>query len=369
MDSFGEILKNTRESKNLDLDKVARDISIDKRYLQGLEDEDNSSFPGEAYMIGFLRNYSSYLGLDTNLMIKLYNNKKIQESPVPVELIQKPKSKWLVPAIIIPIVLVVAVVTVISVLLINNKKVDNEDDSVVVSSKIKNKQYELDDSKFTQRVYKGDQILVPTENENKIILTVRDTLSSFGLDTPSGVFYTDLSEEQEIDITGDSNPDLIVYVSDLSYTDENRGVEVSILLRHGGNVVAGTTSTENVYSDDIPLITDLKSSHPQKVIIEDTRAYPFTLNASFLGSCVFRDKIDFNDSIETYFVRGEVFTATAHNSIRLWLSNSNTVKCTIIADTKSFDLDIGVPGKVLVEDIKWIKDVDGKYKLVVIELD
>lgn len=367
MESFGEILKNTRESKNLDLDRVSREISIDKRYLQGLENEDTSAFPGEAYMIGFLRNYSNYLDLDTNLMLKLYNNKKIQESPVPVELIQKPKPKWLVPAIIVPVVLVIGVVLAVSIPLLS-KKTTEDDPSVVVSNKIKNKQYELSDEKFTQRIYKGDQLLVPTENEAQIVLTVRDTLSSFGLDTPSGVFYTDLSEESEIDINGDSVPDLIVYVSDLSYTDENRGVEVSVLLRHGSAAEAETTQ-ESVYSDDIPLITDLKPTHPQKVIFEDNRAYPFTINASFLGACLFRDKIDNNDSVETYFARGEVFTATAHNSVRLWLSNSNTVKCSIIADSKSYDLDIGVAGKVLVQDIKWIKDVDGKYKLVVIELD
>ena len=53
MDSFGEILHNTRVEKNLDIDKIAREISIEKKYLQGLEDEDSSVFPGEAYMIGF----------------------------------------------------------------------------------------------------------------------------------------------------------------------------------------------------------------------------------------------------------------------------------------------------------------------------
>ncbi len=366
MDSFGEILKNTREAKNLDLDKIAREISIDKRYLQGLEDEDNNAFPGEAYMIGFLRNYSNYLELDTNLMLKLYNNKKIQEAPVPIELIQKPRPKWLVPAIVVPVVLVASVIIGVSIALATRKTVE-DDPSVVVSSKVKTKQYELGDSKFSQRVYKGDQFIVPTDDDGQIILTVRDTLSSFGLDTPAGVFYTDLSEESEIDINGDSNPDLIVYVSDLSYTDENRGVEVSLLMRHGG--ASSDVVRQDVYSDDIPLITDLKNAKPQKVILEDNRAYPFTLNASFLGVCLFRDKIDNNDSVETYFARGEVFTATARNGIRLWMSNSNTVKCTIIADTKTFDLNIGVAGQVLVEDIKWIKDVDGKYKLVVIELD
>lgn len=362
MESFGEILHNARVEKNLDIEKIAREISIEKKYLQGLEDEDNSVFPGEAYMIGFLRNYSNYLELDTEFILKLYNNKKIQESPVPEGLLVRRRPRWLIPAIIIPVFLIVAAVTTITILLLTKKNTENES-QVVVLNKPKYAQYTLDNTKFTKRVYKGDQFIVPTDDGGQIIITVRDTLSSFGLDTPAGIFYTDLAEESEIDINGDSKADIIVYVSDISYTDESRGVEVSILLRYGTQV------QEQTYMAEIPFITDIKSKHPQKVIIEDNRAYPFTLNASFRGPCLFRDKVDNSEAVETYFTRGEVFTANPHNGIRLWISNSNTVKFTIIADQKTFELDIGIAGQVLVEDIKWIKDTDGKYKLVVIELD
>jgi hypothetical protein len=206
-------------------------------------------------------------------------------------------------------------------------------------------------------------LLFPSNNGN-IILTVKDTLSSFGLETPSGVIYTDLSEENEIDIDGDTLSDMIVYVSDISDTDEKRGAEVSILLRHGSFVSDSANQIEN-----INLATDLKTSRPYKVILEDNRAYPFTINVSFRGPCLFRDKIDNSNSVETYFTSGEVFTANPKNGIRLWISNSNVVKISLIADTQTFDFDIGASGQVLVEDIKWIKDVDGKYKLVVIELD
>ena len=61
MESYGELLRKAREEKNLDLNKIAREISIEKRYLEGLETENTSVFPGEAYLTGFLRNYSAYL--------------------------------------------------------------------------------------------------------------------------------------------------------------------------------------------------------------------------------------------------------------------------------------------------------------------
>lgn len=362
MESYGELLRKAREEKNLNIDKIAREISIESRYLTGLEDEDNGVFPGEAYMLGFLRNYSNYLELDTDYILKLYNNKKIQESPVPEGLLVKHRPVKLILAIVIPSVIVIAAAAVITALLLLKKNVA-EDDSVILSNSSKARQYELDNTKFSQRVYKGDQIIVPTNN-GQIVLTVRDTLSSFGLDTPGGVFYTDLAEETEIDINGDSTPDLIVYVSDISSSDDSRGAEISMLLRHSVSM-----DNQGVNVDEIPFEADIKSKHPQKVILEDNRAYPFTINASFRGSCLFRDKVDNENSVESYFTRGEVFTANPHNGIRLWISNSNAVKFTIVADSRTYDLDIGAAGQVLVEDIKWIKDSDGRYKLVVIELD
>lgn len=362
MESYGELLKKAREEKNLDLDRISREVSIEKRFLEGLENEDSSVFPGEAYLAGFLRNYSNYLELDTEYVLKLYKNKQIQESSVPEGLYVN-HSKKSFPFFIIPVALVVIVIAVVGILLFTRNKKEVES-NVVVSSGMQKRQYELDDTKFIQRVYKGDQLMIPTENNGKIILTVRDTLSSFGIDTPSGVYYVELSEESEIDINGDNVSDMIVYVSDISSTDETRGAEINVLLRHGLS-----REVTAVVDDEIPFASEIKSKHPQKVILEDNRAYPFTINASFRGPCLFRDKVDNADSVEGYFNRGDVFTATPHNGIRLWISNNNTVKFTIIADSKSFDLDIGVAGQVFVEDIKWIKDTDGKYKLVVIELD
>lgn len=362
MESYGELLKKKRESKELDLDKASREISIDKKYLVALEDEDNSVFPGEAYLIGFLRNYSEYLELDSAFVMQLYHNKKTQESPIPENLIIKRKSPWAIIAVVSGIVIILAAIIGISIWILNRNN-DKRKLAAIEINRAEGKKYELDNTKFVQRVYKGDQLIIPSAS-GKIILTVRETLSSFAIDIPSGVFYSELAEESEIDTNGDSVPDLILYVSDISSTDETRGAEISVLLRNNNYV-----SSDFVYAEDIPLESEVKSKYPQKVIIEDNRAYPFTINASFRDSCLFRDKIDRNESVETNFTRGEVFTATANNSIRLWISNNSTVKISIIADSRIFDLDIGVVGQVFVEDIKWIKDTDGKFKLVVIELD
>ena len=110
MESYGELLKTTRESKQIDLDRASREISIEKRYLAGLEAEDNAVFPGDAYMVGFLKNYADYLELDSEFILKLYRNKQIQEAPLPQGLYEPQKPRYFLPAIIIPSVLLVAVI-------------------------------------------------------------------------------------------------------------------------------------------------------------------------------------------------------------------------------------------------------------------
>mgnify|MGYP005605425407 CR=1 FL=1 len=54
----------------------------------------------------------------------------------------------------------------------------------------------------------------------------------------------------------------------------------------------------------------------------------------------------------------------------MFLANKRTYFATISnIGFIGYDLDIGKAGQVVAQDIKWIKDTDGKYKLVVIELD
>ena len=111
------------------------------------------------------------------------------------------------------------------------------------------------------------------------------------------------------------------------------------------------------------------SNGNQIVILEDTRAYPFTINVVFRGSNVFRYRVDRQQYIESYYKSGDQITVTASNAIRVWTSNINAMKIQVIADTATYDLEVGKAGEVEVEDIKWIRDSDGKYRLVVVELD
>ena len=87
MESYGEILRNAREEKKVSMEAIERATAITKNYIDSLENERVEDFPGESYFIGFLSNYCEFLGLDKDEILRLYHAKKIQESPVPVELL------------------------------------------------------------------------------------------------------------------------------------------------------------------------------------------------------------------------------------------------------------------------------------------
>lgn len=362
MESYGAILRSKREEKGLDLDSVSRDTAIASSFLKALENEDTSVFPGEPYLVGFLRNYADYLGVDSAKVIQLYHSKTLQESPVPEGLIVRERPKFLIPLIIVLAVLLVAAGTVFCVYTLR-RNIEEKEAAVALEKSSQGKRYELLEKPMQTRLYKGDQLVLRTA-EGEVVITVAGTVGNLALETPAGVQRIELSEEIELDIDGDSLPDMIVYVSDVSSEENDRGAEARILVKSGTSSSLGETKLS-----DIPNAEDLPQGQNRTVVFEDTRAYPFTLRADFRGGCVFRYRLDRKETVEDYFTSGDTVNMTASNGIRLWISNGSTVKLQVLAASKTYDLGIAKAGQVVVQDVRWIKDTDGKYKLVINELD
>jgi cytoskeletal protein RodZ len=64
--NVGEILQTARERKGVDLARAERETKIRARHLVALESGDLADLPAQVYAKGFLRNYSTYLGLDAD---------------------------------------------------------------------------------------------------------------------------------------------------------------------------------------------------------------------------------------------------------------------------------------------------------------
>ncbi len=90
MFSIGEKLRSARETKRLTFKDVSKDTNITPKFIEALENEEFEKFPGETYVIGFLRTYAEYLRIDAEEIVHAYKGYKIGESATPLEELTKP---------------------------------------------------------------------------------------------------------------------------------------------------------------------------------------------------------------------------------------------------------------------------------------
>lgn len=72
MKTVGEILKNKREEKKVELETVENNTKIRKKFLQALEADEWQSLPSVIYARGFIKNYAEWLGLDSAYVLSVY---------------------------------------------------------------------------------------------------------------------------------------------------------------------------------------------------------------------------------------------------------------------------------------------------------
>ncbi len=80
MFEIGNTLREARVRRNLTLQQVEEDIKIRVKYVQAMENEDWDLMPGVTYVKGFLRTYSTYLGLDPEVIIGEYRSRAMNPS-------------------------------------------------------------------------------------------------------------------------------------------------------------------------------------------------------------------------------------------------------------------------------------------------
>lgn len=83
MQTVGEILRSEREKKGLTVKDIEAATSIRALYIQAIEEGNYGIAPGEVYLKGFIRNYATYLGLDSQQMLETYKQSKNPPPPEP----------------------------------------------------------------------------------------------------------------------------------------------------------------------------------------------------------------------------------------------------------------------------------------------
>jgi cytoskeletal protein RodZ len=134
-DTTGEILKRTRESKNLTIETVNRDTKISVNVIRALEQDDMDTFSSETYLKGFLKNYARYLKLDPDQMWSMLSRQRGRvpdgtgtfwdiEEAVREEKLKSPR---LVQRIVVPLLIVVIVI--LAVLFVKERRKQTGDET------------------------------------------------------------------------------------------------------------------------------------------------------------------------------------------------------------------------------------------------
>lgn len=132
-DTIGEILKRTRESRNLTVETVNRETKISVSVIRSLEQDDLDSFSSETYLKGFLKNYAKYLDLDPDQMWSMLSRQRGRvpdgkgtfwdiEEAVREEKLKSPK---IVQRIVLPILIVAIIILAAMFIHERRKQADN----------------------------------------------------------------------------------------------------------------------------------------------------------------------------------------------------------------------------------------------------
>ena len=81
--SAGDILRHTREHYGQSLFDIEKALRIRASQIEALEQNNYNQLPGRTYVIGFVRSYAEYLGLDPDYMVNLYKGEMAGQSPKP----------------------------------------------------------------------------------------------------------------------------------------------------------------------------------------------------------------------------------------------------------------------------------------------
>ena len=112
---IGDVLRQARLAKNDDLYLIADYLRIKPAFLIALENSRYDEFPADAYIIGFLRTYANFLGVDGKEAVDRYRYEMAGRRKKPVLSMPTPVSEGRAPSAVIMVGATIAVLLIYAV--------------------------------------------------------------------------------------------------------------------------------------------------------------------------------------------------------------------------------------------------------------
>lgn len=365
MESIGARFSQARESKGYTLEQIARDTHIAKRFLEALENEEFSAFPGEPYLLGFMRTYSSYLGLDPAETVALYHNLRLQEQPPPIdELIAKG------PSIPVGRIMIIAIVVLAlgtagfflfgtDLLTGGSANATAEPDAVprdvAAEPEPLGEQYEMRDEIVEQRFAEGDRIVVPVQDAT-VPIDLTDVAEAVTLTIAGSARSVGIGEEVTLDLDDDDQSDLRIVVRSVDRVDDPPTVVMR--LDRGAAAIAARAGVPVAPVGDavaVPAVgstLDPARQEGARLIAVFDERQEFVVEVRFEGYALFRYEADDEPRFEQYFQAGDTIRTSAREEFTFWVSNAASARLRVA----NRDVPLGGPGVVTAGLITWVPD-------------
>ncbi len=365
MESIGEKLRQTRESRKLSLKDVSLETNLAPTFIEALEDEDFDKFPSETYILGFLKTYSEFLKIDADEMIQLYKGYKIGESATPIEELTRPT----VSPVIINIksyyekyrnyiyfggIALASLLLIWGIWKVSSTGVDiDESDSVTKikkeyedsqNSSIKNiKSLQLANDKGFTLVYKGEAVQFLVENKEVVFLLKEVANNKVTLSFLNEEKDLPLDLDQQATVTLKDCPREILLT--LKGLTESRA---KIMVELGKTLVV-----EQKPEDVNKGVTPVSEGDNTKVIAQNNKSLKIVFEVKFIQKSFIEIYLDGNRKQRGFMPAGTLQKWEASENIQVKIGNAGGIKATINGKEYVF----GRAGQVANKTITWKKDV------------
>lgn len=380
MNQLGPIFRDARMKSDKTIDDAVRETKIAKKYLTAIENEDFDIFPGETYLIGFLRNYAQFLGLDPDEMVIKYRDYKIQEQPAPIEQLTARPRNTRRNILLVFVILIVAGAA--SYIIFggrdkeeaDKKKRELKQEEAEVSAPVEGKrEIVFEEEEITRDFEKGDIIRMFHKGKEHVI-TIDGIEEELNFSIGSIPFTLSSDERVEIDFDRDGRKDLLI--------------RTNILGEGTVNLTMKRLYKARVEDSEIPLSTEdaalnAPSGPPEVIIIKEGGLLSKELIAPKTGfqvvsgyekadiTALFRAKatvycgytVDGEEKQEVLLKSGDEIPLNAKEIIRITVANAGGVDMEI----NSIPVVLGESGQVVAKVVQWYRDAEDSdlYHLII----
>jgi len=391
MNQLGPIFKEARAESGKSIEDAVKETKIAKKYLFAIENENFDIFPGETYLIGFIRNYSQFLGLDPDEMVLKYRDYKIQEQPAPIEQLTA-KTSTLKRFVLISIIFVIIVSAGLYLILTSDrsKKVKDKEETAAQVKVEEDKEQDgiagitvFEEEEIIRDFVKGDVIEIPVKNSiHRISIDGIDENLEFSIEDIPFTLSTD--ERVEIDFDRDGRKDILLRTNRLGEGSVNLTLK-KIFKTDSSDLIIGLTEEGTEGSTEET--EGAEAGPPEVVIIKEDELFSdipvapksgfqivsgyekTDINAAIRGisTAYISYSIDEGDKQEKLLKNGEEISFAAKDVVRIMASNARGMNIQI----NDVTVNLGKGGETVAKVIRWYRDSDDSdlYHLIIDDLE